>query len=228
MDEPTGIIIGLLHHTPLSVADTAICKCYGNTPHTVVEKQQKRIHKVANVSKHASTIEHIVYSFEIDGISRAVLQELARHRLASYTVKSTRYTLKQLRKEDPFIGDPFNPSDLLAVSDDQRTRAEKYIVMTADEDVNLASILALNNLRQLVAAGKPNDVTKYCLPEAYRTSLVWTINARSLQNFLLLRSGPQALWEIQDLANAVYAMVPDDHKFLYTMQENKRGLKDGD
>lgn len=95
--------VKLLNATPLSVADIAICKCYSNTPNEDIEKQKSRINKVANVQKHASTIEHIVFSFDIDGISRACLTELARHRIASYTVKSTRYTLKELKDEQPFI-----------------------------------------------------------------------------------------------------------------------------
>ena len=96
--------VQLLHHTPLSIVDIAICKCYGNTPHEDIDKVQSRINRVANVSKHASTIEHLTYSFDIDGISRACLQELARHRIASYTVKSSRYVLaKELKNEKSFI-----------------------------------------------------------------------------------------------------------------------------
>jgi thymidylate synthase (FAD) len=95
--------IKLLHHTPLEIADIAICKCYGNNPHTDKEKAQARINRVANVSKHASTIEHLYYNFDIDGISRAVLQQLCRHRVASYTVKSTRYTLQELKNEKSFL-----------------------------------------------------------------------------------------------------------------------------
>ena len=95
--------VKLLSNTPLEVADIAICKCYGNEPHSDMDKVKSRINRVANVSKHASTIEHLVYSFDIDGISRACLTELARHRIASYTVKSTRYTLKELNDDQPFV-----------------------------------------------------------------------------------------------------------------------------
>ena len=92
--------VKLLHHTPLEVADIAICKCYGNEPHEDLDKIQARINRVANVSKHASTIEHLTYSFDIDGISRGCLQQLCRHRVASYTVQSTRYTLSKLLKSE--------------------------------------------------------------------------------------------------------------------------------
>ena len=133
--------VKLLHHTPLSVADTAISKCYAKEPYTEVEKQQSRIHRVANVSKHSSTIEHLVYSFDIDGISRAVLQELARHRIASYTVKSTRYTLKELKNEESFIGEEFDMD-----------RASKYVVLPGN-DLDYPIVEALDTLRFHVQTG---------------------------------------------------------------------------
>lgn len=200
------MIVEVLHYTPLGVADIAICKCYGNGPHSDIEKVKARINRVANVSKHASTVEHISYSLDIDGISRACLIELSRHRLASYTVKSSRYTLQELKKEEPF--------NIVRIDNDW-VRASKYIVLTGDEDVDNMSILALENVRRMVQEGKPNDVSKYCMPECFKTSLVMTINARSLQNFLELRSSKHALWEIQLLAEAIYKAIPDEHKFLY-------------
>lgn len=96
--------VKLISSTPLEVADIAICKCYGNEPHSDKEKIKARINRVANVSKHASTIEHLSYSFDIDGISRACLQQVCRHRISSYTVQSTRYVLnKLLKNEQSFI-----------------------------------------------------------------------------------------------------------------------------
>lgn len=198
------MIVELLHHTPLEVADIAICKCYGNEPHSDKEKVKARINRVANVSKHASTIEHLSYSFDIDGISRACLQELARHRIASYTVKSSRYTLQELKDEDKFT-----------FSKDSTIRASRYVVFTKDNNINIAITFALEHLREALRLKIPNDIAKYCMPEAYKTSLVMTINARALQNFLELRSSKHALWEIQLLAKAMYEALPDDHKFLY-------------
>lgn len=200
------MIVELLHYTPLAVADIAICKCYDNEPHSDSEKVKARINRVANVSKHASTIEHLTYSFDIDGISRACLIELSRHRLASYTIKSSRYTLQELKKEEPF--------NIVRIDNDW-VRASKYIVLTGDEDVDNMSILALENVRRMIQEGKPNDIAKYCMPECFKTSLVMTINARSLQNFLELRSSKHALWEIQLLAKAMYEAIPDEHKFLF-------------
>lgn len=217
------MIVKLLHATPLEVADIAICKCYSNKPHDELEKIQARITKVANVSKHSSTIEHLNYSFDIDGISRAVLQELARHRIASYTVKSTRYTLQELKNEAMLY--TLNPYNVLNndLSKDYELKyvkkslinASKYIVLIGNIEVDVMSLMALEHLRKLLVDGLPNDKAKYCLPEAYKTSLVMTINARSLQNFLELRTSKHALKEIQDLARAIFEVLPSDHKFLF-------------
>ena len=198
--------VELLHYTPLFVADTAISKCYDTGCKFSTDEQQNRINRVANVSKHASTIEHLTYNFDIEGISRAVLQELSRHRIASYSVKSTRYTLKELKAEKGLY-------DTVAGYDWKTV--DKYCVTTGAFDVDYAIAEALIRLKDLVQDGIPNDITKYALPEAYKTALVMSINARALQNFLHLRTSKHALWEIQDLAREMYAVIPEDHQFLF-------------
>ena len=105
------MIVKLLNNTPLYIADKAIGKCWDKpTPDEEVDEciytpgcNIARIERVALKNKHASTIEHLNYTFDIDGVSRALLQELARHRIASYSVKSTRYTLKELKDETSFF-----------------------------------------------------------------------------------------------------------------------------
>ena len=200
--------VKLLNYTPLEVADIAICKCYGNEPHSDSEKVKARINRVANVSKHASTIEHLYYSFDIDGISRACLQEVARHRIASYTVKSSRYTLQELKKEELLS---YN-EDVLNLID---SVVSKYCVLTSHDLVNAKIARQLVHLRSVLMSGVPNDVAKYCMPEAYKTSLVMSINARSLQNFLELRTSKHALKEIQSLARSIFEAIPEEHKFLF-------------
>lgn len=95
-------------------------------------------------------------------------------------------------------------------------RAEKYIHLTGDDAVDYMSIVALENLRELVLTGKPNDIVKYALPECWRVRLTATINLRSLQNFLSLRTDKKALPEIQRLAHLIYAQLPVDVQSLVT------------
>lgn len=196
--------VTLHHHTPLVICSNAIRTCWQSFDKSDGggESDKALIDRVGNKFKHASTLEHLVYSFYVEGISRALLQELARHRMASLSVKSTRYTLKELKDEEPF-------------SLDDRDRAQKYLVFTDDELVDEMSIKALENLRIVLKSGISNDRAKYCLPESYKTELSWTINARSLQNFIALRSNKAALWEIRDLAYKLYEALPEDHKYIF-------------
>ena len=101
------------------------------------------------------------------------------------------------------------------LSEELKQRVSKYIVLTGDDEIDIQSIKALENLRQLVVSKKSNDKLKYTLPECLKTSLVMTINARSLQNFLELRTSKSALWEIRDLAYAVFEALPEEHKYLF-------------
>ncbi|RXJ68442.1 thymidylate synthase (FAD) [Halarcobacter ebronensis] len=196
--------VTLMQNSSLEVCAHAIRTCWQSYDKSDCggPKDLELIDRVGNKFKHASTLEHLTYTFFIEGISRALLQELARHRMASPSVKSTRYTLKELKDEVPF-------------TTDDKQRAEKYLVMTSSDLVNEMSIKALENLREVLQTKIGNDVAKYCLPESYKTSLTWTINARSLQNFIALRSSKSALWEIRDLANAIFEALPEDHKYLF-------------
>ena len=215
--------ISLLEHTHLSSCALAIRECWGSQDKggcysvptdQITEADRKLLDRVINKHKHASTAEHIVYRYQIEGISRACLQELARHRIASLSVRSSRYTLTELRDEEPFT----NYTDMYhqEYTETGRERAEKYLVMTSDERVNRMSILALDTLRDLIKEGISNDLAKYAMPENYKTSLAWTVNMRSLQNFLSLRSDKSALWEIQELAHALYNALPSEHRYLFT------------
>ncbi len=200
--------VTLLQNTSLEVCATAIRTCWQSFDKSDNggEKDKELIDRVGNKFKHASTLEHLFYTFYIQGISRALLQELARHRIASLSVKSTRYTLKELKTEEGFTCK-------------DKTRAEKYLVMTGVDLVDEMSIKALENLRLVLKEGISNDKAKYCLPESYKTELTWSINARSLQNFLTLRSDKSALWEIRELAYKVYKSIPDEHKYLFSIKE---------
>jgi thymidylate synthase (FAD) len=217
----------ILHHvTPISILVSAIRQCYESqdksdsthkwidndeAPSTyefVLGPKDKALIETITKDGHGSTLEHINFNFQIKGISRLNLQELARHRMASYSVKSTRYTLKELKCEEEF--NPICPEDW--------DRADKYINFTGLTDIDTCSIIALDNLRALIQSGYTNDACKYALPESYKVDLFWSINARSLQNFLTLRMSKRAHFEIRELAGKVYEQIPEDYKFLFKVE----------
>ena len=199
--------ITLLHYTDLKICSHAIRTCWQSFEKgdNGGEKDKELIDRVGNKYKHASTLEHLNYTFYTQGISRACLQELARHRIPSLSVKSSRYTLKELKNTESFL--PLDEKNL--------KRAEEFLVFTENRLVNEASIRALENLRLLLQENISNDLAKFAMPESYKTELTWSINARNLQNFLHLRSSKSALWEIRNLALAIFDAIPKEHQFIF-------------
>lgn len=219
-----NIKVTLLHHTPLYIASDGARTCWSSQDKSDTDrissvigpKDLALIDRVGNQFRHASILEHISMNFFIDGISRACLQELARHRHASLSVKSSRYTLTELKRLAPFKN---SFDDLRINTKDEYINkdgilASDYLVMTSCDTVNTNSVYALERLRAALANGISNDICKYCMPEAYRTQLTWTINLRSLQNFISLRTDRTALPEIQHLARLIYAALPADLQSL--------------
>ncbi|MEA3289548.1 MAG: FAD-dependent thymidylate synthase [Campylobacterota bacterium] len=216
--------VDLLQHSNLDVCAHAIRTCWQSFDKSDDggEKDKELINRVGNKFKHASTLEHLTYTFYISGVSRALLQELARHRMASPSVKSTRYTLKELKDEESFtngmsmveLKEKYTNKDEV-YADKHMVSASKYLVWTDELGVDFSSVVALENLRLMLLDGVSNDKAKYCLPESYKTELTWTVNARSLQNFINLRSSSSALWEIRDLSKALFEALPKDHQYLF-------------
>lgn len=204
--------VKLLHASPISVLVQAIRTCWSSQHKSDSEYNDKGeyvlntndLNLIQNVIKkdHLSCLEHVTFSFEIQDISRACLQEIVRHRIGmSFSVKSTRYTLQQLKHEKPFI-----------LLDD---RVKAYIKLTGNNLVDSASLLALEHTRSIVQADIANDQGKYSLPESFLTTLVLTCNARSLRHFLKLRSSKHALPEIRDLSKALYTAIPMSYMSLF-------------
>ena len=192
--------VKLLNKPDMSIIIEATRTCYDSMSKSdnLGEKDLALLEKIID-SKHESVLEHMVFTFKITDISRACLQELARHRIASYSVKSTRYTLKELR-------------------DTPGNELEKFLIDDIEPIVKYSSIESLKKIKMMLNMSNPDmDKIKYALPECYKTELVWTINLRSLRNFLKLRLSLKAHQEIRKLATIIYsclvANLPNDILF---------------
>ena len=192
--------VQLLNKPDMSIIIEATRTCYDSMSKSdnLGEKDLALLKKIID-SKHESVLEHMVFTFKITDISRACLQELARHRIASYSVKSTRYTLKELR-------------------DTPDNELEKFLIEDIESIVKSSAIDSLKKIKMMLNMSNPDmDKIKYALPECYKTELVWTINLRSLRNFLKLRLSLKAHQEIRKLATIVYsclvANLPNDILF---------------
>ena len=146
--------------------------------------------------KHESVLEHIYLTYRIKGISRALLQELARHRHISLSVESTRHTLRKNIENPDWIRETLGKAEnpLFRVS-----------VMSTYE-----MLKAL--IRQCEDA--TNDELKYLIPECWPTNLIMTTNVRELRHIIDLRTAPAALMEFRNLCHAMYEAVPEEFKYL--------------
>jgi thymidylate synthase (FAD) len=211
--------VKLLHATSLMVAIEAIRKCWDSIGRSdslyqwnleceksyfiLGEKDTKLIRNVI-AKGHDSTLEHIVFSFDISGISRACSHQLVRHRMASYSQRSQRYV-----SEDEF--EYVVPS---TISSNNNNAMGEY----------LNTMLVLNqSYQKLKELGIPKEDARFVLPNACETSLIMTINARSLRNFFKLRMDKHAQWEIRELAMEMYNQIKNEYGILF--EDVMEGLK---
>lgn len=185
-----------LYNTALA---TAICTM--TEDRITKENTDKHITLIKNLinKNHTSVMEHIVYTFEITNISRALLQELSRHRMASPTVQSTRWALNKFNAQT-------NIEELVYIPEE---------IEESDKALYINSIIQLLILRQSFVKKYSNDIAKYLTPECVYTKEILTINSRSLSNMFWLRTDKKALKEFQFLMREIYNILPESHKFIY-------------
>jgi thymidylate synthase (FAD) len=150
------------------------------------EQAAKLVRKLVSMG-HFSTLEHVTFTFAIEGVSRVLTHQLVRHRIASYSQQSQRYV-----KEYDF-------ETIMPASIAKNPQAQEKFSVLMTEIQNLYN--------ELTEAGIPAEDARYVLPNATETKIVCTFNARSLLNFFSLRCCTRAQWEIRALANKMLAEV---------------------
>lgn len=179
--------VKLLRHTPEPEKTVAMSArlCYSPIGAAQLEEKMtdeqaaKLVRKLVNMG-HFSTLEHVTFTFAIEGVSRVLTHQLVRHRIASYSQQSQRYV-----KEHDF-------ENIIPPSIAGRKEAkEKY-------DKLMADIQSLYN--EFTDMGILPEDARYILPNAAETKIVCTFNVRSLMNFFSLRCCMRAQWEIRQLA----------------------------
>lgn len=195
MKERMKMKVSLVSYTqnPEQLVSCAAKVCYsasevdnifeGLTP----EKSDEFIQMLSDMG-HESPIEHAVFTFAIEGISRSCSHQLVRHRLASYSQKSQRYvdeTHFSYVKPEPIASD----ADASVVFDECMDAIQKSYQEIKD-------ILIKNGMEKK----KAQENARAVLPNACTTSIMMTMNARSLYNFFRLRCCSRAQEEIRELA----------------------------
>lgn len=161
------------------------------------KKKENFINRVI-ASGHESPLEHVKFTFAIEGISRALSHQLVRHRMASYSQQSQRYV-----KEDNF--DFIIPP---SIKEDKESKDEFLKVISRIQQ-------GYNNILQFlknrgIAGENANQDARFVLPQASETKVVVTMNARELIHFFKLRCCTRAQWEIRTLANKMLDICKEE------------------
>ena len=143
---------------------------------------------------HGSVLEHASFTFRIEGLSRAALGHLTRHRLASFSVQSQRYT--QIDGEELEVPDSIKASGFR-------------------EDVESLMRETMALYKRLCDVGIPKEDARYITPQAATTTLILTMNARELRHFFKLRCCNRAQWEIRELADGMLKICKDTEPLLF-------------
>jgi thymidylate synthase (FAD) len=102
----------------------------------------------------------------------------------------------------------------------QRERASEFLELTGIKEVDDALILNLELTRQAVRNGVKNDFASLMLSQAWKYRFVVKFNYRSLQNFFNLRRDKHAHFQIREVADEMYKLIPDEHKFIFDGDSN--------
>lgn len=174
---------------------------------------------------HQSPIEHAEFTFGIEGVSRSLLAQITRHRLASFSVQSQRYVRES--------GTPNKEGFEFVVPPEiaKLPAAKEEFLRAMEEDARhyeaLADLLKEQHKKEFLAAGddeaaatrkaekKAIEDARFVLPNACATKMICTMNARSLMNFFSLRCCNRAQWEIRELATQMLKLVKEVAPHLF-------------
>ena len=185
--------VTLIAHTPEpeKVCAAAARSCYsGDGASDLLERKNPEafLAKVVGMG-HESVIEHAVFTFSVEGVSRSLTHQLVRHRVASFSQQSQRYVPLE------------TPS--YVVPETVKADPEKAKVYEAAMDV------AWKTYNTLVEMGIPAEDARYVLPNGCTTNITITMNARELRHFFRLRCCNRAQWEIREMADRMLELCQE-------------------
>ena len=166
----------------------AICaaagnSCYSDKPASEIVEDidsEKVLSRIVGMGHH-SVIEHAVFTFSVEGVSRALTHQLVRHRMASFSQQSQRYVSLT------------EPTYVTPHTIEGNPEAEKRFEETMDS--------IWKAYRDLKEMGIPAEDARYLLPNGCTTNITITMNARELLHFFSLRCCNRAQWEIREMAD---------------------------
>ena len=210
--------VRLIAHTPEpeKVVAAAAKLCYSDAHITDLldgldEEKTARFLTMLSDLGHASPIEHASFTFGIEGVSRTLLAQITRHRIASFSVQSQRYVrLDDFRYVIPPEIEAI-PEAKAAFIESMNEDARRYLDLVQKLEEGHTARLMAEGLPEKQARAKAskqaNEDARFVLPNACETKMVMTMNCRSLQNFFNLRCCNRAQWEIRAVADEMLKLV---------------------
>ena len=203
--------VKLIAHTdnPDKVVSMAAQLCYSPVGATQIEDglTTAEIEKFLGIlvsMGHESPIEHVSFSFSIEGISRACSHQIVRHRIASFSQQSQRYV--KLDRFEYIIPPQIEANEeakvifLKTMQADQDAYNQIFEALY-DENYTKCLTQGMSEKKASSTAEKLSiEDARYVFPNACETKMVVSMNARSLMNFFAHRCCERAQWEIRDLA----------------------------
>ncbi len=217
----------LISHTPEpeKIVATAAKLCY--SPCSIKETQEKLtgesiksfVSMLAQIG-HESPLEHITFTFGIEGVSRALLAQLTRHRMASYSVQSQRY-VKNVNFGYVIPEEIKNSPEALAEFESSMKYAkeqyDKISEILEKQHIEKLIKLGIDEKTAIKAAEKlAIEDARYVLPNACETNIICTFNARSLLNFFAHRCCMRAQREIRELAKEMLRLVKKEAPNIFS------------
>lgn len=141
---------------------------------------------------HDSVLEHASFTFGVEGVSRVLLAQITRHRLASFSVQSQRYVS---------YGDGFGyivPPKIAALGEEAKAEFEQQMATMHQWYVQWQERLGTGE--------GGNEDARFVLPGACETRMMVTMNVRELRHFFSLRMCTRAQWEIRELATRMHRL----------------------
>ena len=170
-------------NNPVGTVAKAASACYDSTP-------DRKIVSQCLASGHHSVIEHMNFTFKIEGVSRALTHQLVRHRIASYSQRSQRYCSEE---------------------------GTKMVVPPSIEQNNVARDIYNKIMwrieeayQDLQALEIPNEDARFVLPNACETTIYMTMNLRTLAHFMNERLCTRAQWEIRKMAQEMKKAIKEN------------------
>ena len=199
MSEQKKLKVILLRHTlePEETIALAAKLCYSkSTISDLKEKisqkdQSDFIRKLMDMG-HESVLEHVSFTFGVEGVSRVLLAQLTRHRIASFSVQSQRY----VSYENGF--GYIIPDSITALGEESVNRFR--------EQMNTLEKWYTEWQKLLGKGEKSNEDARFVLPNACETRIILTMNVRELRHFFSLRMCSRAQWEIRKMAEEMFRL----------------------